>query len=874
NGIRSQDYKLEIIKAPLIVDFKMKLDYPTYTLKRDEIVSNTGSLTVPEGTRIIWQLETKNTNQVIWKNIDSSYIFVDEGDNFFYLDKILKRTTPYSISSSNDKLNNYENLDYSIEVVRDAFPKIDVSTKRDSINGLQQYHQGNVSDDYGLKSLRLVYYTQDNEKEKMYRKLSLKQGNVDQFIAAFPDTLNLVDGVGYAYYFEITDNDEVNSFKRSRSSVFTFKKRTEEEVEDDQLERQQETIKSIDESLKKKKETDQELKKIVQSQKEKQSLNYSEQQQLKNFISRQRQQDQVMKNYAEKLKENLKNFRQDNKEFEDMGKELQERLEANERKLEGQEEMLKELEELREKLSNEELNDKLEQVAKQNKNSEKSLKQLLELTKKYYVEQKMKRIAEKIGDLAEKQKDLSQKDDNSSQKQQDLNDEFKQLEDQIEQLEKENAALVKPIDLPKEEDLKSEIEKEQEEAKQELEKQESEESDDPSEDNERKSEKSKASQKQQKASEKMKELAQKMESQMSQAGSETLQEDVEMLRQVLDNLILFSFNQEDLMKIFKQMDDNNPVFASKLVEQNSLRQNFEHIDDSLFALSLRVPQLGEKISEELTNVDYNIDQALSRLSENQIMQGAASQQYVVASANTLADMLSSILNNMQQQLSGSGSGKGGKPKPGAGQSGDQLSDIIMSQDELSKRMGKSMSPGKSGKKGEEGENGKEGKQGNSGQNGSGSSGSEGKSSESASDGLSEEQREIQYEIYKEQQQIRRQLEDLIKQEGLEGIGENLLNEMKNLEDRLLDGGLDQESQKRMDNLIHQLLKLKKAEQEQGQEEKRESQYSSKDYKNSAQSIEKTAREYFNNKELLNREPLPLSGEYKVRVQKYFNKSDD
>lgn len=100
--------------------------------------------------------------------------------------------------------------------------------------------------------------------------------------------------------------------------------------------------------------------------------------------------------------------------------------------------------------------------------------------------------------------------------------------------------------------------------------------------------------------------------------------------------------------------------------------------------------MGEKISEELTNVDYNLAQSLDRLSENQVMQGAASQQYVITGANTLADMLSDILNNMQQQISGSGSGKGGGE--------EQLSDIIMSQEELSKKMGKGKSPSEQGEK--------------------------------------------------------------------------------------------------------------------------------------------------------------------------------
>jgi len=870
NGVQSRNYTLSVIKAPLIVDFRMQLDYPAYTLKKDETVSNTGSLIVPEGTRITWNLNAANTENIAWIAADTIYDFNPVNANLFRFERILGHTTAYGISTSNAALSNYETLDYRIEVVQDAYPTIEVSVKQDTVNGQQQYHQGRVSDDYGLTTLRLVYHKENDEKDKMYKKLPLHSGNVDQFIAAFPDTLNLVPGTGYSYYFEVTDNDAVNRYKSARSDIFTFRKRTSEELEDDQLDRQQETIENIDRSLEKREKMDEELKKISQLQKEKQALNYSEQQQLKNFISNQQQQDQLMKRYSEKLKENLNDFRQENQAEDKLGKQLQERLEENERKLEDQEKMLKELDELREKLNKEQLSEKLDKVGQKNKNSKKTLKQLLELTKRYYVEQKMKRITEEISELSKKQEDLSQKQDNSAEKQQELNGEFKKLQEDIEKLDKENEELVKPIELPKEKKLEEEIKNEQKEAKEELEKSEDnkpENSEEKGGQEKSKSSKQKAGQKQQKAAKKMKELANRMESQMSQAGAETLEEDVDMLRQVLDNLLLFSFSQEDLMNDFKQMNDNNPIYAKKLVKQNVLRENFEHVDDSLFALSLRVPQLGEKISEELTNVDYNLAQSLDRLSENQVMQGAASQQYVITGANTLADMLSSILNNMQQQLSGSGSGKGGGE--------EQLSDIIMSQEELSKKMGKGKSPSEQGEKGDKGESGKEGKDGKKGEGGEGGENGQagqgqGQEGQSGGGGLSEVQRAEQYEIYKEQQQIRQQLEDLIQKEGLGGNADNLIKEMKNLEDQLLDGGIDEAAQRRMENLKHELMKLKEAEQEQGQEQKRESQSNRKSFKNNAEAIQKEAKNYFNTKELLNREPLPLNGEYKIKVQSYFN----
>jgi hypothetical protein len=109
--------------------------------------------------------------------------------------------------------------------------------------------------------------------------------------------------------------------------------------------------------------------------------------------------------------------------------------------------------------------------------------------------------------------------------------------------------------------------------------------------------KKEASKRQKKAAKKMKEMGKQMQMQMQSGQMETLDEDLEMLRQILDNLVVFSFEQEDLMEEFKTTGYGSPLFGKKLIKQNELKQNFEHVDDSLFTLSLRQPMLGGKINK-------------------------------------------------------------------------------------------------------------------------------------------------------------------------------------------------------------------------------------------------------------------------------------
>ena len=53
------------------------------------------------------------------------------------------------------------------------------------------------------------------------------------------------------------------------------------------------------------------------------------------------------------------------------------------------------------------------------------------------------------------------------------------------------------------------------------------------------------------------------------SGEESMKEDAEMLRQILDNLVLFSFDEEKLMKGFEDIDNTNAGYASKLTSKRT-----------------------------------------------------------------------------------------------------------------------------------------------------------------------------------------------------------------------------------------------------------------------------------------------------------------
>lgn len=845
NGVTSKPYTISMVETPTLLAFEIVLDYPNYINRTSEVLKGTGNTVVPEGTKVTWLLNTKSTESVSLFSKDT-LLFSPEKNNVFKASKPLYNDFEYTLSTSNKDLKNYENLAFRIQVVKDEYPELNIKVEKDTLDLQTLYFYGQVSDDHGFSKLQLVYYPSDDESNKKYEAISLSSSNISEFITAFPNNLDISEGIPYELYFQVFDNDVVNKFKSTQSPVFTYRKRTKDEEHQKTLNEQNETIQDLNKSLKKFDERDKELEELQQNQKQKSTLSFNDKRRLESFLKRQKQQDEMMKNFNEKMKNNLEDFQKENKEQDAFKEDLKQRLKDNEEQLKKDEKLLQELEKLQEKINNEQLTKKLEELSKQNTNKKRSLEQLLELTKRFYVEKKLDQLKEDLQKMANEQDKLSKESEekNTKDKQDKLNERFDDFKNELDKLKKESNSLRKPIDIPQDKSEENAIKNEQQKASEELQK------DDPN-------SLKKAQENQKKAAQKLKQLSEKMQQSMQATGGEQLQEDVAMLRQILDNLVSFSLDEEDLMNQFISIDVNHNRYASYLRKQKSLRENFEHIDDSLFALSLRQPKLSESVNKEITDVYFNIDKSLDHFAEGRSYQGVSNQQFTVTAANNLAHFLSDVLDNMQESMSMSqGQGKGDM----------QLPDIIMNQEELNRMMEDGLKESESGKPKDADGEGKEGEKDKQQSKGNESGG--------VGEGMSNDLDGKLYEIYQQQQQLREALEKQLEQEGMGNAGQQLLKQMENVELDLLNRGFTNQTLQKMMELQHQLLKLENATFQQGEDNKRESETNRNQYNNGSVNQIPTAKQYFKTTEILNRQTLPLQQIYKTKVQNYFRKEND
>ncbi len=848
NGINSTMYQIAIINTPSIKNIGLFINYPNYVGKKNEVITNATNITVPQGTFVKWDVLTSNTDNVNYNSNKKTTAFKKETENKFTYQKRITEDTNYSISTSNERLKDYEKLNFSINSIRDENPSIRVKSNIDSITRGPVYFAGEISDDYGFKKLEMVYYDSKNPQKENIKTIKISKENIQSFFSKFPDDLKLIDGVDYELFFRVYDNDAINGNKKAVSKKFSYRKKTSDELDKELLEEQQNYLQNIQNSLEKQQDSKQELEKVQFDLQNKKNMNWNDQKKMQNIIKRQEQYQKMMQRQTKKLQENFSEKEEKNESLQKKKENLQKRIEEL-KKMQQQKKLLDELKKMAEKLNKEDLIKKSKQLAQQNKQQEKSLERVLELAKQYYVEQKMNQIANKLDELAKKQEELSKKE-NTQEEQKKLKEEFEEQKKELDELKKENSKLKRPMDLPSVDDLKKETQKQLDKA----------------EENQKNNQNKEAKENQKKAAQKMKQMSQKMQQSMEMMSNEMAEENMEDLRSIVENLVTFSFDQEGLMDNFSKISSGHPNFGKNLKKQNQLKTYFEHIDDSLFVLSLRVPELSSTIQDHLANAHYNLDQSLENFTDSRFRNGISNQRYVMTAANELADMLSDTLDAMQNPKPGSGSGKGKSGKSFS------LPDIIQKQETLMEKMKKGMKDkGKDGKpkdgNKDEPKDGEKGKQ-------KGKGNKKGQQKGEGEPGENDDMNGELYEIYKQQSELRQQLKDAIK-EGKDGNGQGkkALKEMEQLENEILEKGFNQSTLQRMQRLNYQLLKLDKATFEQGKEKKRKSNTNQVEYeKNRIKELE-FKKQYYNQTEILNRQSLPLQQNYKKKVQEYFKQKN-
>lgn len=413
------------------------------------------------------------------------------------------------------------------------------------------------------------------------------------------------------------------------------------------------------------------------------------------------------------------------------------------------------------------------------------------------------------------------KQDDLVKKQEEINKEFEKVQEQLEKAKEKNEQLENKQEMGDKQEQMEDINRDMKEAQQQLQKQQNQ----------------KASQSQKKAAQKMRQMSQQMSQQMQSGQQQQMQEDMEALRQLLENLVGVSFDQEDLIDNLEASEINTPRYVELVQDQFKIKDDFKLVEDSLRALSKRVFQIESFITEKVTEIKSNLDESLDDLEERRKYQAADHQQRTMKNVNDLALMLSETMNQMQQQMAAmmSGSPKSGKPnQKGQGEPSDQIS---QGQEKLNQQMQQ-----------------------------------QGKGGEGGDPGVSSEEFA---KMAARQAALRRALEAQQKKLREQGKGskelQGIIDEMDKVEIDLVNKQLRNETFKRQQEILTRLLRHEKAERQREFDEKRKSEVAEEQEKTLPPSLEEYIKKRKAELELYKTVSPSLKPYYKNLVEEYFKK---
>jgi hypothetical protein len=299
--------------------------------------------------------------------------------------------------------------------------------------------------------------------------------------------------------------------------------------------------------------------------------------------------------------------------------------------------------------------------------------------------------------------------------------------------------------------------------------------------------------------------------------------------------------------------------------QKKLRDDARVIEDSLFALSKRVPQIQATVNREMNAVNGNMDEAMelinsSRANDREKPVASDKQQRAMTGLNNLALLLDEALKQMQQQKQSSGKpGSGSCNKPGGSGAGKgnkaSMAKMKAQQQALQKQLEEMKKAMEKGGK-QQGP-----KPGDKNPGGIGP-------------GMSQQLAQMAAQQAAIRKEMQRMAQELNKDGSGSGNGLNkLAEEMEKTEKDIVNKRIDQETIRRQQDIMVRMLEAEKAERERELDQKRQSTEGRDVPHSDPARFFDYQRTKQRESEMLRTVPAGLKPYYKDRVNEYFDTFD-
>jgi hypothetical protein len=835
---KSPSYTLKVIDQPKILNYTLWLNYPPYLGKQNEILQNQNNVLVPKGTQVMLKLVTEGTDRVksdfgavsfnkrvLENQVEFTYNIMSSGDIRFF--------------ASHLGISTQDSVSIQCNVLEDEYPQIKLDISQDSIYDNILYFRGEASDDYGISNLILNVNVSDQEGKTTNRKSKLPLPsslthvaideiiNLENYYTVMPRKIEL--------NVEVVDNDAINRGKKTVSATKVIVLKSEEEKQKELNSKNDANVSSMNSMVAETNKIDKELENIKRSIQESNKKDWSIQKRMEALKKRMDELKQKMDALNQQLNQmnNLEKLSEEQKEYK---KNLENQV--NDELKKQLDEMMKAMEELLKQTNPNAIQNKLEEIKNQNENLKENLNKNVEQYKNMEFDKRFEQSLSKLQELIEKQDKVNQIEitpvnkDAVKKDQEEINKQFDDFKKQMDELRQLNNSLEQPNKLENTEKQEQNIDQQLQNSSEQLDK--------------GKTKKAKESQKN--AQQGMKDLKEQLEKNKEKIDEENLAEDIDQVREILENLIKISFDQEKIMKKFGAIKSYDPALSDLIREQSSMKGNFEIIKDSLTAVAKRQPEVQSMVFKELNSILLNFDKISTSMFDKKIPEVIVYQRYVMTSTNNLALFLAESLKKMKSKESKMKSNssckkKGNNTCSNPGNSKKKKDSKTPNMEQIRKR--------------QEGLNKKMPKPG-----------------QKPGQGMDKMQSEALARLAAEQEAIRKMLQQYLenmKQEGqgYDGKLDKMMKEMEQSEKEIVNKKINQNTINRQEDILTRMLESEKAEKQREKEETRESKEGRQLVSPTAKYMEYLQKNKKGQKEMLKKVPIPLKLYYKDKVSKYF-----
>lgn len=791
---RSEVFTVDVQLRPRFEELSVTIRPPVYTRLPAEVASYPfARVRAIRGSEITMAgVTNKEVNELtIMKSGKGDTAEIMDGKQFEYSFTAVTDDTISFQLTDNDHLTNRNPFQFGLQVVPDESPVVIIREPAGdkSVPNPQRidiFYQ--ASDDFGLTRARLdweLLRAFTDEPVTGTENLAVPRSGVTEFYEWMTDDLKMNPRDVLTFRIRVWDNDGYSGAKQGVSQNIRITVPSMSAFFDELDSQEREVESTFDEVSDNYKEIEQEFENLMDQLRENPEPGWQEQQALDEIIEKQEQMDEVVRKLNEQFEEVRREMEESNmisNETRQAYRELQQLMEELD-----DPEIRRAMEELRramEEMNPQELQRALDNMQFNEEVYRERLERTLELFKSMKLNSDLERLASRFDDMAEQLNEVSSDEDanleRNRQEMEALQQDAEALGNQLENLDrnppKRSEEEVRNLKEQTEQALEQ-MQQRLEEMKQQAEQEQGEGGEKPS-DNLR--------DQQQQMSEQMQQQSQQLRSAMVDMMRQQMQVNLLALQRSLYSLIELSEVQEELTIESGRTPTQNQGYVDLARQQQNVRAQFSHVADSIFSISAQLPGVPNTINRKKVEVERVLERSRNQMAERDQRTSSIASRESLGGINELASMIANIID---QLLDPQGNGGGGMSMQ---QMMEQMQEMGQDQQMLNQQIQEMLN-------------------------------------DIQGERLSQEQSDRLDQLARQQNEIRRRLQELQRSGALEQ-GDRALSEMermiREMEDAINDlrGGMtDPIMIQRQQNILSRMLEAEQALQERGEDEEREGQ---------------------------------------------------